>query len=51
MPVESISQYFLSIRGRKILQYEGNGYLQKICHSCKKTDKKTKKQTEVASGI
>jgi len=27
------------IRERKNLQYEGTGYLQKICRSCKKTDK------------
>jgi len=29
-------EYFLFIRERKNLQYEGNGYLQKICRSCKK---------------
>jgi len=27
------------IRERKNHQYEGNGYLLKICSSCKKTDK------------
>ena len=34
MPVENI-YYFLFIRERKNLQYEGNGYLQKVCRSCK----------------
>jgi len=36
MSVESISSYFLSVRERKNRQYEGNGYLQKICRSLKK---------------
>ena len=46
------------IRERKNLQYEGSGYLQKICHSCKKltnyehlATSNTKKQTQVASGL
>jgi len=38
MPVESI-KYFLFIRKRNNLQYDGNGYLQKICRSFKKIDK------------
>jgi len=57
MPVENI-QYFLFVRERKNLQYEGSGYLQKICRSCKKLTNyehlalsKTKKQTQVASGL
>jgi len=43
---------------KKTLQYEGNGFLQKICRSCKKLTNyeqlalsKTKTQTEVASGL
>jgi len=35
----------------KNLQYEGNGYLQKICRNCKKLTSKTKKQTKVTSGF
>jgi len=57
MPVENI-KYILFIRERKTLQYEGNGYLQKIGHSCKKLTNfeylalsKTKKQTQVAAGL
>jgi len=45
-------------RKKKNRQYEGNGYLQKICRSGKKLTNyehlalsKTKKQTEVASGL
>jgi len=45
-------------RKKKNLQYEGNGYLQKICRSCKKLTNykhlalsKAKKQTQVASGL
>jgi len=37
MPVESILLSFY--QRKKNLQYKGNGYLQKICRSCKKTDK------------
>ena len=57
MPVEKI-EYFLSVRERKNLQYEGNGYLQKIATVVKKLTNyehlalsKTKKHTEVASGL
>jgi len=57
MPVANI-YYFLFIREWKNLQYEGNGYLQKICRSCKKLTNyehlaliKTKKQTKVAAGL
>ena len=57
MPVENI-YYFLFIREWKNLQYEGNGFFQKICRSCKKLTNykhlalcKTKKQSQVAAGL
>jgi len=51
MAVESISLYFLSVRKRKNLQCEGNGYLQKIYRSLKKLTSQTKKQTEVDTAL